>query len=252
MSQKFYPPKIFEKAGWQTSVDAAPAPPSDAGQPDRTQAPSFDEAKIRKQAKWTELGVKLACGFEILYQETKSTRVNVRGDANGGQHFSQNQGYLRYLTALTNSGYFQGEIPGSKKYSQLEAQAVHYWQELQASGDKAQSPAKIIDDLREARKAAAPNSAPQQDVDLSEDSDDWLYIDQNRLEDMLKSKSGASKPDRAEENGMDVDTGNGEQAEEDEDEKLAREQAKRLQSMAEKFQGFIEGEGSVEGALFDE
>lgn len=49
---------------------------------------------------------------------------------------------------------------------------------------------------------------------------------------------------------MDLDEG-GEHGETEED-RLANEQAHRLKALADKMEGFVEGEGVMEGAIFDE
>lgn len=206
--------------------------------------------------------MKIACGFEMLYQEEKSSMARQRGSegtkiqidrsgndknkdhdlktpAPSSSHLSQNQAYLKYLVALMESGYFQGETTGSLLYNKLEARAKIYWEDMQedraAKGDNL---AEKVDDLVEkaSKQALSPSG------NLQEDSDSWLYIDETRLEEMLNGK-----PDRAPE---------GEAAEnlsqEEREEKMAQEQAQRLQGMADKFSTFLSGEGDIEGAMFED
>lgn len=82
--------------------------------------------------------------------------------------------------------------------------------------------------------------------DEGEDPDDWLNVDPMELDHTLKQyhrqKDGLAptKPD-----GVDdmVDAG---------EDTVANEQAGRLKKLAERMEGFVEGEGALEGALFDE
>jgi ribonuclease I len=83
---------------------------------------------------------------------------------------------------------------------------------------------------------------------LEEDADDWLNIDPQDFENMLQASLPASRRD-ADPAAMDVD--NPEPAESAED-RLASEQASKLKELAEKVEGFVEGEGDLEGARFEE
>ena len=82
------------------------------------------------------------------------------------------------------------------------------------------------------------------DVDFSkrpeEEPDDWLDIDAGNLDNMLQNMApGGSTGITA----MDVD-----QKEED----LAQDQASKLKSLAQKVEEFVEGQGDLEGARFEE
>lgn len=41
--------------------------------------------------------------------------------------------FKRFLGNLTNMGYFQGELPGSKKYTDLLRTAESHWQDMRLS-----------------------------------------------------------------------------------------------------------------------
>ena len=69
--------------------------------------------------KALNLGAKLTCGFEIL-ANTKTHQDDIK------------QGYIQ---SLTNKGYFQSELKGSKKYNGLLAEAEkHLLQNLHSNG----------------------------------------------------------------------------------------------------------------------
>jgi hypothetical protein len=78
-----------------------------------------------------------------------------------------------------------------------------------------------------------------------EDDETWLNIDAEEFENKLESTLGQgdkSVPDRK----MDVDSLD---ASED---RVASEQAARLKDLASKVEEFVEGEGDIEGVLFEE
>jgi len=73
-----------------------------------------------------------------------------------------------------------------------------------------------------------------------EEPDNWLDIDaenfDNMLQNMVPRRSGGVE-------GMDVD---------EKEEQLAQDQASKLKSLARKVEEFVEGEGDMEGARFEE
>jgi expansin (peptidoglycan-binding protein) len=75
-----------------------------------------------------------------------------------------------------------------------------------------------------------------------EDSDSWLNIDAKDFDDMLEKTMGP-KPLQG-----NTDVTDREVVED----QLANEQASKLQTLAGKVEEFIEGEGTLEGALFEE
>lgn len=81
-----------------------------------------------------------------------------------------------------------------------------------------------------------------------EDSEDWLNVNAQDFDDMLEKTRGKSKS-KVHSEAMDVDNGNAKETEED---RLATEQAIRLQDLAQKVESFVDGEGDMEGAKFDE
>ena len=84
---------------------------------------------------------------------------------------------------------------------------------------------------------------PTELKDEGEDPDDWLNVDPMDLDHTLKEyhqqKEGPTDSDVGDMVDEDGDT-------------VAHEQAGRLKELAKRMEGFVEGEGAVEGALFDE
>ncbi|EEB89512.1 hypothetical protein MPER_12380, partial [Moniliophthora perniciosa FA553] len=99
--------------------------------------------------------------------------------------------------------------------------------------------------------SSAISRSPETLSSLSEDedSDDWLNIDAEFFEDML-SKSGTKQQKGPKDpNAMDVDQLDTEMLSED---RVASEQASRLRDLATKVEEFVEGEGDIEGARFND
>ena len=87
-------------------------------------------------------------------------------------------------------------------------------------------------------------------LDRGEESDEWLSLNAEDFDQMLEDSRTKGKS-KAPQNGnaMDIDK---EKTAESAEDRLASEQAKRLKDLANKVEIFIEGEGDVEGAIFDE
>lgn len=83
-----------------------------------------------------------------------------------------------------------------------------------------------------------------------EEEDNWLNIDAQDFDDMLERTMGSSKTNvHGLSNAMEIDGEGNENTEED---RLANEQASRLQDLAQKVESFVERKGDVDGAKFEE
>jgi len=81
-----------------------------------------------------------------------------------------------------------------------------------------------------------------------EDPDDWLDVDPVALDHALKQYHQQKE---GHVHGHPKDSNNVNDQGDDED-MVANEQAARLKELAERTRDFVEGEGALEGALFDE
>lgn len=79
-----------------------------------------------------------------------------------------------------------------------------------------------------------------------EDDESWLTIDAQDLETQLQESLGHTKKLRREDV-MDVNS-----LEISAEDRIASEQASRLKDLASKVEQFVEGEGDMEGARFEE
>jgi hypothetical protein len=84
----------------------------------------------------------------------------------------------------------------------------------------------------------------------NEEPDGWLHINARDFDTMLEQTMGVSESQvRSNVNAMDVDKLEGEERSEDH---IATEHASKLQDLAAKVEEFVEGEGDLEGARFEE
>ncbi|KAL0549738.1 hypothetical protein IC582_014226 [Cucumis melo] len=129
--------------------------------------PSRTNASVHKEA---ELGMKIACGLEMIYQLR-------RKEGSEGK----NKTWEAFKESLESSGYFQGLLPGSREYGRLMQNAEEYYRnsELFArTSNMMSAPVRRIDEI-----LASPYSLEDfkgLDVPPSDD-DSWLYNGDDEL-----------------------------------------------------------------------
>lgn len=126
------------------------------------------------------LGVKIACGFEILASQAKSASADIE----------QDREWVKYLESLKGRNYFQGNIEGSKSYQELLAAAKEYYVENRESmrvtpkiGDE------ILKDMKQLDISFDEFKQLEQSLPDS-DSDNWLNIAPGDLDEMLQKRYG--------------------------------------------------------------
>ncbi|CAE6425535.1 hypothetical protein ACGC1H_004786 [Rhizoctonia solani] len=207
--QVFHPPKIF--GIWQESQ----------GSP---------------ESRWRDIGMKIACGFEMMYAESKSQAKTLGGNSTESRDarmdaLRRDEGYNTYIQRLANAGYFGTELAGSQLYKEREHAAADKYVEFRSNSDSSRS--SFAAQVEEAIKLSSEHllSSPGE-----EDSTEWLQIDESTFDGMLKQKFGRKDAGQLVE----------------EDEEYTQEQATRLQELAKKVEGFVEGRGELEGARFED
>ncbi|VDB85844.1 unnamed protein product [Peniophora sp. CBMAI 1063] len=246
VGQKFYPPKIFG---------------------------TFREPEGSAMWRWRDVGMKIACGFEMLYQESKSrsdsTSDALRSAADARKDaLRRDPEYTSYNQTLISTNYFSSELEGSAKWTELEDKAADVFIRTRQS-DSTSTRASFAS-LVNAAITTAPTDVDSE-LDAVEDSDEWLNVDAASFDTLLadrmnpnpstkfSSSQSKSKPADA----MDVDTnqkqgGDGDDGEMSDGElkaaedMLAKEQAARLSDLARKVEKFLGAKGDVEGARFDD
>ncbi|KAJ7919076.1 SGT1 protein-domain-containing protein [Mycena leptocephala] len=217
LGQKFFPPKVFGQ--WKANEGS-------------------------DEWRWRDVGMKIAVGFEMLFQESKG-RIDHSSNSSDALQSSvqaqkdalrRNPQYIKYIQNLMSVDYFRGEVEGSQLWNTLEDKAAATFLDTQRE-----------DDVTRPSFASLVTAAISQTSDLPfthvyEDSDQWLNIDAKDFENMLETNMGSSKQ---QENAMEVD-------EESAEDRLASDQASRLKSLATKVEAFVEGKGDLEGATFED
>jgi hypothetical protein len=187
VSQKFYAPKPFR-------------------------LPSVNE---KNKFRYAELGMKIACGLEMLYHSAAATDFQV--DTDMEYAFDKDPKYATYLSHLTKLGYFRKERKGSKLYQLLEKQSKEQY--LQHKKESAETKRYVsLDDLDvDDEETFQGNSnvltgqgSIRQIIDSilqqyseevlqpliqsrQEDSDDWMNVDPQQLEELLMKRMGTMK-----------------------------------------------------------
>ena len=194
VSQKFYAPKPFR-------------------------LPSVKE-KVR--FKFAELGMKVTCGLEMLYH---SISVSSAADQLNGINstietydFNNDKRYTAYVAHLTKLGYFRSEKKGSQLYVLLEKKSKEqYLQYRKEEQNQVGKKYISLDDLDVENEdtfegscnilSTSQNTKQRIDLLLSqyseealnrllsvnnhvEDSDDWMNVDPQQLEELLMKRMG--------------------------------------------------------------
>ncbi len=162
-----------------------------------------------------------------------------------------------------SANYFKGELEGSELWNILENRALLAFIQTRRSEygfiNLSLQCGKLMSISSDTSRpsfasqvdaAAAGVDELSEPLDRGEESDEWLNLNAEDFDQMLENSrtKGKSKA-RQDSNAMDVDK---EETAESAENLLASEQAKKLKDLANKVENFIEGEGDIEGAIFDE
>ncbi|XP_031109244.1 protein ecdysoneless homolog [Ipomoea triloba] len=117
-----------------------------------------------------ELGLKIACGLEMIYQLRKMQGMEGKGST-----------WEAFKKSLEKSGYFEGLLPGSNEYKRLMQNAEEYYRNssLQArTSEMLNAPVRRIDEI-----LALPHSVDDfKNLELPpSDDDSWLYGGEDEL-----------------------------------------------------------------------
>lgn len=139
--------------------------------------------------KDAELGMKISCGFEMMYKqrshyqsETEDAEAGTSGSGAAGVESlalkaarSRDIGWEAFRRSLENRGYFRGLLEGSKEHKKLMDEALDYYRNTTLFSRVSKvmhSPVKCIDEI-----LALPRSSSDfVGLDLPPNDDDtWLY-----------------------------------------------------------------------------
>ncbi|KAJ1375823.1 Ecd family [Sesbania bispinosa] len=124
-----------------------------------------------------ELGMKIACGLEMMYQQRKRDGVEGKGAT-----------WEVFKESLEKNGYFQGLLSGSNEYQRLMQNAQEYYRNTSLhskASDLMNAPVRRIDEI-----LALPYSVDDfkgQEVPPSDD-DSWIYNGEEELNSALMER----------------------------------------------------------------
>ena len=159
-SQEFFPPKPFK------------LPPR--GSPD---------------FKAADLGMKLACGFEIVMTDRFYQVPDTENPEEVASYpFSKNTRWGDYLQNLEERGYFRGERPGSARYQQLEFMAKRNFLQFEAEA-RGKQPLVYSDPVRMIRNLL---EIPVDETKLvsteQTDQEKWLELSPEEFERLIQEQ----------------------------------------------------------------
>nr|CAD7397002.1 unnamed protein product [Timema cristinae] len=133
------------------------------------------------------LGVKLACGFEILVAQARNSSTDISDD------ILNDRGWLLYLTSLEKNGYFRDLLEGSLGHTELLNKArQHYLDNREAVPCRAPVGQVVLDllnsleiDLEELSREEGSLPPP--------DDDSWLEVSPCDLESMMEERYGRNQ-----------------------------------------------------------
>ncbi|XP_075656130.1 protein ecdysoneless homolog [Castanea sativa] len=155
----------MSRAMYAQLVQQAFQAPKNYPMPNRSDKVAYGEA---------ELGLKITCGLEMMYQLRKREGLEGKGRT-----------WEAYKESLERSGYFQGLLPGSKEYQRLMHNAEEYYRNSSLflrTSEMLSAPVKRIDEI-----LAIPHSPDEfsgQEAPPSDD-DSWLYNGEDELNSAL-------------------------------------------------------------------
>ncbi|XP_037931357.1 protein ecdysoneless [Teleopsis dalmanni] len=150
--------------------------------PDRKIGWNLSNSTNTEEYKEDLLGVKIACGFEILTSQTK----NAKSEEN-------DQNWLDYRKSLTSKGYFRNNIEGSAEYIRLLNTAREFFNE---NNGRFRTNAFVGNEIIDILKSADINVDQFRDEENNlkpSDCDDWLNINAEQLDAMLQERYGPRK-----------------------------------------------------------
>lgn len=137
-----------------------------------------------------DLGMKLACGLEMLLSSAGGLKVGT------GEEVTKDSRWSGFVEGLKEKGYFQGELEGSKLYSQLLQTAKEYFEDNVikdrsrnhqfSEAVSGRSIARLLFEMPPYRGDMDQNLPPP-------DDDSWLEISPEQLDGMCGAFGGDKK-----------------------------------------------------------
>ncbi|CAH1367265.1 unnamed protein product [Tenebrio molitor] len=134
------------------------------------------------QFKAHNLGVKIACGFEILVSQAKPS-----------EDIDHDKGWHNYVEKLKEKNYFRGLLEHSRDYNDLLNKAKEYYINHRDSMHYAPAIGQEILELTKTLDYKIDELKKSESSLPPEDDDSWLDITPEELDKMLEEKYGQKK-----------------------------------------------------------
>ncbi|XP_011208934.2 protein ecdysoneless [Bactrocera dorsalis] len=150
--------------------------------PDRKVGWQLDSNTNSEQYKEQIIGIKIACGFEILASQAKSADQQENEPA-----------WRAYVNNLSSKGYFRENLEGSEEYKRLLSDAREYFTKNKERFRTAPLVGREILNLLQSMEISADLFCDEENNLEPSDSDDWLNISADQLDAMLMERYGPKK-----------------------------------------------------------
>ncbi|GAC95539.1 hypothetical protein PHSY_003115 [Pseudozyma hubeiensis SY62] len=248
LHDRFFPPRQLGPP-WQAAVESYRLRLHGQSSTASTQTGIEDEAQVQvglRDGRWHDLGAKIWCGMEMSYSESLARRKRTAARSMAGSESTlPAQVRETLIQSLEKLGYFQGEIEGSAKWKQLEAEAIDQYvrgktgaQISSDAGDEGALLCDAVDRILQQSSTEAPSSttllptAAPEELQIAEDDDSWLQLNPDDIESILQGKAGSSN--------------DGSRAIDEHD------AFQRLDQFSSKMEDFIKTKSDVRGAVFED
>ncbi|XP_014094470.2 protein ecdysoneless [Bactrocera oleae] len=150
--------------------------------PDRKVGWQLDCNTNSEQYKEQIIGIKIACGFEILASQAKSA-----------DQAENEPAWRAYVNNLSSKGYFKENLEGSEEYKRLFSDARTYFTKNKERFRTAPLVGREILHLLQSMEISADLFSDEENNLEPSDSDDWLNISADQLDAMLIERYGPKK-----------------------------------------------------------
>ncbi|KAI8852485.1 SGT1 protein-domain-containing protein [Chytridium lagenaria] len=166
--------------------------------PSTSSSSSFDPLSVDLESKdfrRFDVGMRIACGFEMLVDGVKGEKVGKEGETLETYPFESDPEWRAYKERLNKLGYYKSELSGSQLYRSLDHIArEQYFATQKRSGDDDEG---FLNRNPVARVFEVLRNAPDQEVFLEgegvEDSDQWMEVTVAELEERMGKVMGEGR-----------------------------------------------------------
>ncbi|GAB1610168.1 protein ecdysoneless homolog [Argonauta hians] len=136
-----------------------------------------------------ELGMKLAHGFEILC--SKCSNPNSQNRESIDNQNIPDARLVRFISTLTDKGYFKGELEGSVMYSELMEKAKQYFNDnVDHTPCDMEQLGNTVLDLIQQTPYSVEDLRLQENLLPPEDDDSWLCVSPQEVDAMIRRAGG--------------------------------------------------------------